>query len=120
MFRCTRFLSRVAVLAFTDYRLVAPFLDTCADAIEKNNCGSIAAGVAVKALNNPLKGHSQGRTLECLIEKMLAAHVDKNANLVAVVDENCQHMVMRMSEIVVGYLLKLNIPDACSGGIESK
>lgn len=39
--QCSRFLTRMETLVFTDFHLVGPFVKACSDDIEKFNCGRL-------------------------------------------------------------------------------
>jgi Golgi apparatus protein 1 len=60
---CKKFLTNMASLIFTDYRLVYKFTDKCSNDIERLKCGRLD-------LNNDEEPTEQGKTIECLQNKV--------------------------------------------------
>uniref|UniRef100_A0A7E4VEA0 Golgi apparatus protein 1 n=1 Tax=Panagrellus redivivus TaxID=6233 RepID=A0A7E4VEA0_PANRE len=93
--KCFQFLSRVQAIAFTDFRLVGTFIEKCGDYVTKLNCGAVTRDSLHK---NARVAHSQGATLECLIDKFV--NVPKGQEeLVKSVSNDCRHEVMRIAEL---------------------
>lgn len=93
--KCFQFLSRTERLAFSDFRVVGPFVSACRESIERLNCGSLTPPTAHASVRVP---HSQGLTMECLIRKMVeASKTDPNA--MSIVTAECRHQVMRIAEL---------------------
>uniref|UniRef100_A0AC34FPK5 Uncharacterized protein n=1 Tax=Panagrolaimus sp. ES5 TaxID=591445 RepID=A0AC34FPK5_9BILA len=93
--KCFQFLSRVQSIAFTDFRLVGTFIEKCGEAVAKLNCQSLTRNSAHKGAK---VAHSQGATLECLIEKMVNVPKDKE-DIVKAISNECRHEVMRIAEL---------------------
>ncbi|VDK72684.1 unnamed protein product [Litomosoides sigmodontis] len=93
--RCFQFLDRSARLAFSDFRVVGPFVAVCRDTIQRLQCGTLTPPSAHAKVRVP---HSQGHTLECLISKIYQAQ-QKDPKVTLVVDEACQHEIMRIAEL---------------------
>ncbi|VDN05573.1 unnamed protein product [Thelazia callipaeda] len=91
--RCFQFLDRSARLAFSDFRVVGPFVAVCKSTIERLQCGTLARPSSDAKFRVP---HSQGYTLECLISKMYQAH-EKDPK--PAVDPACRHEIMRIAEL---------------------
>nr|CAD7426932.1 unnamed protein product [Timema monikensis] len=68
---------RLEWVAFSDFRLIAHFLDACSSNIDKYMCGRL----------QPSESLTQGQTLACLQQ-----HIDK-------LDEQCQKQIYHLSEI---------------------
>uniref|UniRef100_A0A915AS27 Golgi apparatus protein 1 n=1 Tax=Parascaris univalens TaxID=6257 RepID=A0A915AS27_PARUN len=93
--RCFRFLENSERLAFSDFRVVGPFVALCGEAIKRLQCGSLTAPSAHQKVRVP---HSQGATLECLIDKIVkASQTDPGA--MQMIDDKCKHEVMRIAEL---------------------
>uniref|UniRef100_A0A0N4ZII0 Golgi apparatus protein 1 n=1 Tax=Parastrongyloides trichosuri TaxID=131310 RepID=A0A0N4ZII0_PARTI len=91
--RCYQFMSRIETIVFSDFRLMAPFLNKCKNAIQKLQCGSIQPPKENKFIRIP---HSQGSTLECLIKAMTKKqHNEPKLEI----DEECKHEIFRISEL---------------------
>uniref|UniRef100_A0A158Q8S0 Golgi apparatus protein 1 n=1 Tax=Elaeophora elaphi TaxID=1147741 RepID=A0A158Q8S0_9BILA len=93
--RCFQFLDRSARLAFSDFRVVGPFVAVCKDTIQRLQCGTLTPPSAHAKVRVP---HSQGHTLECLISKIYQAQ-QKDPKATPLVDEACQHEIMRIAEL---------------------
>ncbi|KAL3994362.1 Cysteine rich repeat family protein [Acanthocheilonema viteae] len=93
--RCFQFLDRSARLAFSDFRVVGPFVAVCKNTIQRLQCGTLTPPSAHAKVRVP---HSQGHTLECLISKIYQAQ-QKDLKATPVVDEACQHEIMRIAEL---------------------
>jgi Golgi apparatus protein 1 len=93
--KCFQFLSRVQSIAFTDFRLVGPFIEKCGTYVVQLNCGSLTRESQHKGAKVP---HSQGATLECLIDKLVNVPKDKEAIIKSISNE-CRHEVMRIAEL---------------------
>ena len=107
-YRCYHFLSRVEGLAFSDFRLIGPFVEACSTAVKATQCGSLSMGNAFPALPKDAGAHvehyhSQGGTLECLIEALIAENADTNNmnQQPSAIDERCRHQIMRLAELSV-------------------
>nr|CAD7408500.1 unnamed protein product [Timema cristinae] len=74
---CKAFIQRLEWVAFSDFRLIAHFLDACSSNIDKYMCGRL----------QPSESLTQGQTLACLQQ-----HIDK-------LDEQCQKQIYHLSEI---------------------
>ncbi|VBB25732.1 unnamed protein product [Acanthocheilonema viteae] len=86
---------RSARLAFSDFRVVGPFVAVCKNTIQRLQCGTLTPPSAHAKVRVP---HSQGHTLECLISKIYQAQ-QKDLKATPVVDEACQHEIMRIAEL---------------------
>ncbi|KAI1702818.1 cysteine rich repeat domain-containing protein [Ditylenchus destructor] len=62
---------RTERVAFSDFRLVAPFVEQCSALISGLGCGALTKPTKHQNVRVP---HSQGSTLECLIEKLKYCH----------------------------------------------
>ncbi|KAK3610023.1 hypothetical protein CHS0354_032371 [Potamilus streckersoni] len=76
---CHQYLTRMAAIVFSDYRLIYKFGDVCNADIEKCNCGRLE-----DSYRHP---HSQGATLECL-----AKHL-------ATLTSQCKRQLLRVAEL---------------------
>ncbi|GMR35933.1 hypothetical protein PMAYCL1PPCAC_06128 [Pristionchus mayeri] len=92
---CHAFLSRTERLAFSDFRLVGPFINKCQKEIEKHGCAVITPDKAHEKVRVP---HTQGMALECLIQKVVAQE-QKNPSDAGKIEESCRHEVMRLAEM---------------------
>ncbi|XP_055609090.1 Golgi apparatus protein 1-like isoform X1 [Uranotaenia lowii] len=77
---CREYIQRLEYVAFSDYRLIGPFLKDCTRDIETLNCGRLV---------NDNKKVSQGETIACL-----QSHLDT-------LSEVCRKGVLHLSEIQV-------------------
>jgi Golgi apparatus protein 1 len=93
--KCFQFLTRVQAIAFTDFRLVGTFVEKCGQYVAALNCQSLTRDSAHKGAK---VAHSQGATLECLIEKMVNIPKDKE-EIVKSISNECRHEVMRIAEL---------------------
>ncbi|KAF8362128.1 hypothetical protein PRIPAC_89051, partial [Pristionchus pacificus] len=91
---CFGFLSRTERLAFSDFRLVGPFISKCQRDIERHGCAVITPDKAHEKVRVP---HTQGMALECLIQKVIA--VEKTPNERGNLQDDCRHEVMRLAEM---------------------
>ncbi|KAK0393485.1 hypothetical protein QR680_000235 [Steinernema hermaphroditum] len=93
--KCYRFMEHVERIAFTDFRLIGPFVHKCGKVVSDLNCGQ---------LTDPRKheqvrlAHSQGSVLECLIDK-LVKNPQQHSDALKNMDETCRHEVMRLVEL---------------------
>ncbi|KAI6197524.1 hypothetical protein M3Y94_01234100 [Aphelenchoides besseyi] len=95
--RCFQFLVRAERLAFSDFRLVAPFVEHCGETVAQLECGTLTKVSAHQGARYP---HSQGQTLECLIDKMVNIPKDQaKANIVKNLSKECRQQVMRLAEL---------------------
>ncbi|VDK41856.1 unnamed protein product [Anisakis simplex] len=92
---CFHFLERSERLAFSDFRVVGPFVAKCGEAIKRLQCGSLTPPSAHQKVRVP---HSQGATLECLIDKIVKAS-QSDPNAMQMIDDQCKHEVMRIAEL---------------------
>nr|XP_022342252.1 Golgi apparatus protein 1-like [Crassostrea virginica] len=77
---CRTYLEKMERIVFSDYRLIYHFMEQCGDEINKQKCGRIA----------PLDQNdvsTQGKTLECLAEK------------IAGLGDQCRKQVLRVAEL---------------------
>lgn len=77
---CSQYLQRLETVIFSDYRLVANFMNACQPVVEKLGCGRVQG----RAENDP---HSQGGTIACLSTK-----IDE-------VDESCRKEILTIAEL---------------------
>uniref|UniRef100_A0A914W435 Golgi apparatus protein 1 n=1 Tax=Plectus sambesii TaxID=2011161 RepID=A0A914W435_9BILA len=91
--RCYKFLLRTERLAFSDFRLVGPFVRACGNLVQKFECGSLNPPDA--ASKTP---HSQGTTLECMIQKIIESS-KKAKDAMQDIDTECRHEIMRIAEL---------------------
>lgn len=88
---------RTERLAFSDFRLIAPFVDQCGTLVSQLGCGTLTKASAHQGARYP---HSQGSTLECLIDKMVNVPKDPaKAELVKGMSKECRQQVMRIAEL---------------------
>uniref|UniRef100_A0A915LE40 Golgi apparatus protein 1 n=2 Tax=Meloidogyne incognita group TaxID=654580 RepID=A0A915LE40_MELJA len=71
--RCFQFLLRVEKVAFSDFALIAPFVEHCAAIIKQLGCGQLTKPNLHQNVRVP---HSQGSTLECLISNIVNVQKD--------------------------------------------
>ncbi|KAL3859182.1 hypothetical protein ACJMK2_009412 [Sinanodonta woodiana] len=76
---CRQYLTRMAAIVFSDYRLIYKFADVCKDDISKTDCGRVK--------DSEKHPHSQGATLECL-----AKHL-------ATLSPQCKRQLLRVAEL---------------------
>ncbi|CAD5216477.1 unnamed protein product [Bursaphelenchus xylophilus] len=95
--RCFQFLLRTERLAFSDFRLVAPFVDKCGKTVADLGCGTLTKPSAHQGARYP---HSQGSVLECLIDKMVNIPKDAaKAQIIQNLPTECRKEVMRIAEL---------------------
>ncbi|KAH7696023.1 cysteine rich repeat family protein, partial [Aphelenchoides avenae] len=95
--KCFQFLARTERLAFSDFRLVAPFVEHCGAAVSALECGTLTKPSAHTGARMP---HSQGSVLECLIDKLVNVPKDpQKAAVVQGISKECRHQVMRIAEL---------------------
>uniref|UniRef100_A0A915DVM5 Uncharacterized protein n=1 Tax=Ditylenchus dipsaci TaxID=166011 RepID=A0A915DVM5_9BILA len=95
--QCFQFLVRTERVAFSDFRLIAPFVEHCANLIMDLGCGTLTKPSKHQGVRVP---HSQGSTLECLIEKLVNVPKDPvKQKLVQGISKECRHEVMRIAEL---------------------
>uniref|UniRef100_A0A915IXR4 Golgi apparatus protein 1 n=1 Tax=Romanomermis culicivorax TaxID=13658 RepID=A0A915IXR4_ROMCU len=94
---CRSFLTRVESIIFTDMYLIGPFVRACKADVERLNCGQghFAPSVRTQIQNKARVVHSQGGTLECLLQKMNDSG-DKADNLLT---PQCRHQVFRLADM---------------------
>ena len=92
---CIFFSARVQTIAFGDFRLVGTFIEKCGAFVTQLNCGSLTRESAHKGAK---VAHSQGATLEFLIEKMVNVPKEQEAIIKSISNE-CRHEVMRIAEL---------------------
>jgi Golgi apparatus protein 1 len=84
-------------LAFSDFRLIAPFVEHCGTIVGQLGCGTLTKASAHQGARYP---HSQGSTLECLIDKMVNVPKDAaKAEIVKGMSKECRQQVMRIAEL---------------------
>uniref|UniRef100_A0A914H8J5 Golgi apparatus protein 1 n=1 Tax=Globodera rostochiensis TaxID=31243 RepID=A0A914H8J5_GLORO len=95
--RCFQFLLRTERVAFSDFGLVAPFVEHCATAIMQLECGALTKPSLHANVRVP---HSQGSTLECLISYLVNVPKDAyKAKVVEGISQECRKEVMRIAEL---------------------
>ena len=105
---------RTERLAFSDFRLIAPFVDECGDLVQRLGCGTLTKISAHQGARYP---HSQGQTLECIIGQMVCIFCltiniktrfilqvnppknQENAKLIKEMTDGCRKEVMRLAEL---------------------
>lgn len=88
---------RTERLAFSDFRLIGPFVDKCGSTVQQLECGTLTKTSAHQGARYP---HSQGSTLECLIDKMVNVPKDPaKAEVVKNMNKECRQEVMRLAEL---------------------
>ncbi|KJH51316.1 cysteine rich repeat-containing domain protein [Dictyocaulus viviparus] len=92
---CHAFLQRTERLAFSDFRLIGPFVDKCGPTLSNLGCGTLTPHNAHKGVRVP---HTQGMALECLISKVVK-NSKKDADPLQLLDAACRHEVMRLVEM---------------------
>ncbi|CAI4232920.1 unnamed protein product [Auanema sp. JU1783] len=91
---CYAFLSRTEKLAFSDFRLIGPFIDKCRTTISKFGCAVLTPNAAHKGVR---VSHTQGMALECIIQQVVKQ--SKQADALNEIDSECRHEVMRLAEL---------------------
>jgi Golgi apparatus protein 1 len=79
-FQCRTFLSNIAALVFSDYRLVYNFIDDCSQDILKYSCGRIEK----QGDDSPTQ---QGQTIRCLSRKFVE------------LEDKCRKQIVRITEL---------------------
>ncbi|KAJ1370206.1 hypothetical protein KIN20_031890 [Parelaphostrongylus tenuis] len=93
--QCHVFLQRTERLAFSDFRLIGPFVDKCGPTLNKLGCETLTPHNAHKGVRVP---HTQGMALECLISKVVKQS-KQVADPLHLLDAACRHEVMRLAEM---------------------
>ncbi|CAI9714844.1 Golgi apparatus protein 1 [Octopus vulgaris] len=78
---CKQFLLKMGSIIFSDYRLVSNFVDNCQRDIDKLKCGR------VQLEEEDDSPHLQGKTIECLKEK------------IRTLSDNCHRQIQRVTEL---------------------
>ncbi|XP_063053425.1 Golgi apparatus protein 1 [Engraulis encrasicolus] len=86
---CSQYVSKMASIIFSDYRLICGFMDKCRDDINTLHCGSINTGEK--------DVHSQGEVISCL-EKGLVSEAEEGGARGGIRDE-CKKAIMRVAEL---------------------
>uniref|UniRef100_A0A1I7X6Y0 Secreted protein n=1 Tax=Heterorhabditis bacteriophora TaxID=37862 RepID=A0A1I7X6Y0_HETBA len=89
--------ARTERLAFSDFRLIGPFVEKCRHTINILGCGSLTPYAAHKDVKVP---HTQGMTLECLIEKVATA-AKGNADPMQLLEPECRHELIYLQFILM-------------------
>ncbi|MFH4980923.1 hypothetical protein AB6A40_007632 [Gnathostoma spinigerum] len=92
---CFQFLVKNARLAFSDFRVVGPFVTKCRESITRAQCGSLTPPSAHAKVRVP---HSQGSTVECLVTHLIK-QVKEPKDALKLIDEECRHEIMRIAEL---------------------
>nr|CAD2175629.1 unnamed protein product [Meloidogyne enterolobii] len=95
--RCFQFLLRVEKVAFSDFALIAPFVEHCAAIIKQLGCGQLTKPSLHQNVRVP---HSQGSTLECLISNIVNVQKDPTKEqIINGMSEECRKEVRRIAEL---------------------
>ncbi|WKX97247.1 hypothetical protein Q1695_013144 [Nippostrongylus brasiliensis] len=92
--KCHAFLQRTGTLAFSDFRLIGPFVEKCGPTLTKFGCGALTPHRAHEGVKVP---HTQGMALECLIKNIVEN--SKTSDAFLSLDPGCRHEVMRLTEL---------------------
>ncbi|CEF59806.1 Cysteine-rich Golgi apparatus protein 1 repeat and Cysteine-rich Golgi apparatus protein 1 repeat,eukaryote-containing protein [Strongyloides ratti] len=87
-------MERIERIIFSDFRLLSPFMNACKTAITHYSCGSLKPPSDDKNIRVP---HSQGSTLECLINKMTENKKDEPNSFE--IDNECKTQILRIAEL---------------------
>ncbi|XP_015244239.1 PREDICTED: Golgi apparatus protein 1-like [Cyprinodon variegatus] len=88
-YQCNQYITKMASIIYSDYRLICGFLDNCRDDINTLRCGSISTGE--KDI------HSQGEVIACL-EKGLVREAEEQPGAHHIKDD-CKKAIMRVAEL---------------------
>ncbi|XP_053497217.1 Golgi apparatus protein 1 isoform X2 [Ictalurus furcatus] len=88
-YQCNQYITKMATIIFSDYRLICGFMDSCKDDINALHCGSVNTGE--KDI------HSQGEVISCL-EKGLVSEVEEQPGRYTI-KEDCKKAIMRVAEL---------------------
>lgn len=95
---CKAFIQRLELVAFSDFKLIAPFAQSCREDVERMNCGR---------LGGDSKQWSQGETIACL-QNHLQEQGEKGLT------EDCKKSILQLSELqAVNYKLDWKLYKAC-------
>ncbi|CAJ0586700.1 unnamed protein product, partial [Mesorhabditis spiculigera] len=94
--QCHAFLFRTERLAFSDFRLVAPFMKDCERELKAHNCEVMTPDKAHKGVRVP---HTQGMALECLIQQLVKENDKKADQQNSQFSQECRHQVLRLAEM---------------------
>ncbi|XP_074644298.1 Golgi apparatus protein 1-like isoform X2 [Tubulanus polymorphus] len=81
---CKQFLTKMAGIVFSDFRLISNFVQSCDEDIIALKCGRIGT---VRKDKNTDPPHSQGSTIKCLSGKISSAN------------EKCKQAILRIAEL---------------------
>ncbi|XP_041917694.1 Golgi apparatus protein 1b isoform X1 [Alosa sapidissima] len=87
--QCHQYVTKMATIIFSDFRLICGFMDKCREDINTLHCGSISTGE--KDL------HSQGEVISCL-EKALVREAEQQEQAHSIQD-GCKKSIMRVAEL---------------------
>ncbi|PAV55880.1 hypothetical protein WR25_13801 [Diploscapter pachys] len=93
--QCFAFLSRTERLAFSDFRLIGPFVTKCNPILEKFGCHALTPH---KAHENVKVPHTQGMALECILDKVVK-QAKTQEDALTILGEDCKHEVLRLAEL---------------------
>ncbi|TRY85806.1 hypothetical protein DNTS_011855 [Danionella cerebrum] len=88
-YQCSQYITKMASIIFSNFRLICGFMDQCKEDINKMHCGSVSTGE--KDL------HSQGETIACL-EKGLVTEAEDQPGSYRIREE-CKKAIMRVAEL---------------------
>ncbi|CAI5443373.1 unnamed protein product [Caenorhabditis angaria] len=93
--KCHAFLSRTERLAFSDFRLVGPFITKCKSVLDQFGCNTLTPNAAHKGVR---VAHTQGMALECILDKVVK-NAKSQADALAILGDDCKHEVLRLAEM---------------------
>ncbi|CAD6195709.1 unnamed protein product [Caenorhabditis auriculariae] len=93
--KCYAFLSRTERLAFSDFRLIGPFITKCRSVLDQYGCNTLTPNAAHKGVRVP---HTQGMALECILDRVVK-NAKTQADALAALGEDCKHEVLRLAEM---------------------
>ncbi|CAB3405076.1 unnamed protein product [Caenorhabditis bovis] len=93
--KCHSFLGRTERLAFSDFRLVGPFITKCRSVLDSFNCTTLTPNAAHKGVR---VAHTQGMALECILDRVVK-NAKTQADALAILGDECKHEVLRLAEM---------------------
>ncbi|EGT52320.1 hypothetical protein CAEBREN_08410 [Caenorhabditis brenneri] len=93
--KCHAFLARTERLAFSDFRLVGPFVTKCRAILDQFKCNVLTPDPAHKGVR---VAHTQGMALECILDKVVK-NAKTQADALAILGDECKHEVLRLAEM---------------------
>ncbi|XP_026059117.1 Golgi apparatus protein 1-like isoform X2 [Carassius auratus] len=88
-YQCNQYITKMARIVFSDYRLILGFMDKCMYDINQLQCGAIKTG--------PKYIHTQGEVIACL-EKALVSEAEEQPGQYTI-REGCKKAIMRVAEL---------------------